>query len=86
MHHRRGIWGAASLLDSLYANLETKQKYYLAISKRFEELYIAGQVAEGTSDRTTDHRVGQDIEHGRGGISELHTIGALVPILDQTVQ
>jgi hypothetical protein len=34
-----GIWGAASLLGALYANLETRQKYYLAISKRFEELY-----------------------------------------------
>ena len=35
----RGIRGAAFLLGALYSNLETRQKYCLAISKRFEELY-----------------------------------------------
>lgn len=34
-----GIAGTASLLGALYTNLDVRQKFYLAISKRFEELY-----------------------------------------------
>ncbi|KAL3817408.1 hypothetical protein ACHAXA_011037 [Cyclostephanos tholiformis] len=34
-----GIRGAASLVVALYSDLDVRRKYYLAISRRFEELY-----------------------------------------------
>jgi hypothetical protein len=36
-----GIAGALSLLGALYTDVDVRQKYFLAISKRFEELYKA---------------------------------------------